>query len=312
MKTFLSILLCFIQLLPDVASFAPTTTSFATRKTLDRIVIKPEQQNKNERAFATFPQHVLPHSNKHSELFASNADDGILSNLKINPTYALPYLLFIIVAGYQSSIEPTGASTAVIEKFIANPINPGINTLFCVVFNYLGLIAFPMGCLLMPGSKGQSLPAPPFIIGSMAAGYGSIGLYMSTRKSKDDIDLVDNEKELGFVTKNILENKIFNWIVVGLALSTLVSTGFVTDVISDTQGLIGGFGDVLSSSALGAVSTLDLMILTLTGASLIPEDLERRGVVDDGKAKAIAASTVFLPVLGLTLYCALRPALPEE
>jgi hypothetical protein len=40
--------------------------------------------------------------------------------------------------------------------------------------------------------------------------------------------------------------------------------------------------------------------------------LKRRGVTDMTKANIIAASTVLLPVIGSTIYCALRPPLPEE
>ena len=69
---------------------------------------------------------------------------------------------------------------------------------------------------------------------------------------------------------------------------------------------------MFSSTAICSVSSLDLSILTLTMASLVPEDLKRRGVEDSNKANAIAASTILLPVLGAALFCALRPSLPEE
>ena len=301
----------------QVVSFAPPTPFATTQQQQHDSCTDLKRQRQ---------QHIIQVTNKSSLMLfkrqkAETIDvvekekesDGFLTNLKINPPYALAYIAFTAFAVYQSSIEPLGASNAIIEKFIADPINPGINSLYCVVFNYLGLFFFPMGCLLMPGSKGQSLPAPPFILASMAAGYGSIGLYVSTRKSMDEIQVEDSSSsEPGFVTKNILENKIVNWIVVAVALSTLVSTGAVSDVMTDSQQLLSGFGDVLQSSALGSVSTIDFLILTLTGASLIPEDLKRRSFVDSSKANAIAASTALLPLVGLTLYCALRPPLADE
>lgn len=235
-------------------------------------------------------------------------EGGFLSNLEINAPYALAYLFFIGLATYMNSVEPEGASKILLEKFIADPLNPGVNELFTTEFNLLGLIGIPMACLVMPGAKGQSLPAPPFLFGSSLAGYGSLGLYMSTRKSPD---LNDNES-FGFVTKNILENKIFNWIVVAMATSTFFVTGAIPALLSDPQTLASEYVSTVTSSALGFVSTVDLTILCLTAASLIPEDLERRGVTDGAKANIIAASTLLLPVLGPAVYCALRPSLPEE
>ena len=121
-----------------------------------------------------------------------------------------------------------------------------------------------------------------------------------------------SKSDLGWVTKNILENKIFNWAVVALSLSVFYTTGLIDGILADAGGQIQGYMDLYTSSALCSVSSCDLLILTLALASLIPEDLKRRGVEDSGKANAIAASTLLLPVVGATVYCALRPELPEE
>jgi len=286
-----------------VHSFAPTPT-----QTFD--VIKRNSLVKND-------INVL-HENSHSPSLVLNMktanggseeeEGGFLSNLKINPPYAIAYASFIAIATYMNSVEPAGASQALIDKFITDPINPGVNELFTSEFNLLGLIGLPMACLVMPGAKGQSLPAPPFLFGSSLAGYGSLGIYMSTRKSPTSGKAV----ELGPITKNVLENKIFNWFVVALGISTFFVTGAVPALMNDPQQLLSGYVDVVTSSALGFVSTVDLAILCATAASLIPEDLERRGMTDSNKANAIAVSTLLLPVVGPTLYCALRPSLPEE
>ena len=131
---------------------------------------------------------------------------------------------------------------------------------------------------------------------------------MSTYKSVTDVTNAD----LGWVTKNVLENKIFNWAVVLLALNTFYVTGLFSGMLSDAAAEIQGYADLFSSAAICSASSVDLVILTLTMASMIPDDLKRRGVEDSGKAKAIAASTLLLPVVGSTIYCALRPSLPEE
>lgn len=289
-----------------VDAFAPSSTN----------IIGLTSFNSNEvNGFSSVSIRLTFNQNKRSfnQLqLASNDNDqeknGFLSNLKINPPYALAYFFFISLAAYMNSVEPVGASQAIIEKFIEDPTLPGVNELFVSEFNLLGLIGLPMACLVMPGSKGQSLPAPPFLFLSSLAGYGSLGIYMSTRKTPD----VNDNLELGFVTRNILENKIFNWLVVALVSSTFIVSGAIPALLNDSQSLFAGYFDTITSSALGFVSTVDLTILCLTAASLIPEDLERRGVTDGNKAIAIAASTLLLPGLGASLYCALRPNLSEE
>jgi hypothetical protein len=240
-------------------------------------------------------------------------NDNETNPLTINPTYAIPYAIFLAVATYMSIHEPDGASQAIIEKFIADPLHPNLgSSLFEVVFNTLGLVGLPMACLIMPGAKGQKFNPTPFLFGSAAAGYGSIGLFMMTRTPNLDT----STNELGWFTKNVLENKIFNWLLVAALANTYLITGAGEGLIADAGAVFGDFGNFISQSALGFVSTVDLTILCLTGASLVPEDLERRGMLvgdeDKGKAYAIAASTLLVPALGLALYSALRPPLDSD
>lgn len=244
----------------------------------------------------------------------SSGDDenggGFLENLEINPAFAATLLSFFAIAYVQSTGEADGASQVVLDKFLANPINPGVNELFASVFNFLGLVPLPLAMLLMPGAnnKDQSLPAAPFIAGGMVAGFGSIGLYMSARKPVTKV----SQKDLGWVTKNVLENKVFNWFIVALSFSVFYSTGLISAFLQSPTEQIQGYADLFSKTAICSVSSLDLAILTLTAASLVPEDLKRRGMNDTGKAYAIAASTILLPVVGSTIYCAVRPSLPAE
>jgi hypothetical protein len=196
----------------------------------------------------------------------------------------------------------------VIFLFSESVVNPGVNELFASIFNLLGLAPLPIACLTMPSAKGQKPPTAPFLLGGVFAGYGSIGIMMSTRKEATRVSMSD----LGFVTKNVLENKIFNVAIAALAISVFFSTGFVEGTLADATGQLQGYTEVLKSSAIVSASSCDLAILTLSGASLIPEDLKRRGIDDPNKASVIAASTVFLPIVGMTLYCAFRPSLPEE
>jgi hypothetical protein len=307
-----------------VVALLSTAAAFAPNAKLNKSTPRNSQFSKDTRVAFAVPVHPRvaidslnrePKFTKKTILKASSADDddndgGFLKNLEINPIFAATYIGFFVLAYVQSTGEAAGASQVVLEKFFADPINPGVNELFVSVFNLLGIVAFPLAMLLMPGanSKDQTLPAVPFLVGGMFAGFGSVGMYMSTRKPVTEVSQAD----LGWVTKNVLENKIFNWVVVALTLSVFYSTGFISAFLQDPAGQIQGYMDLFSQTAICSVSTIDLAILTLTAASLIPEDLKRRGMDDSGKAYAIAASTVLLPVVGSTIYCALRPSLPEE
>jgi len=290
-----------------VSAFVPIHSSSSSRQ-----VTTHERRIPTSASYNYFPQSS-PVTISTTTSIRSQIDDeekdGFFSNLTINPTYAVPYLIFLIVATYMSINEAPGASNAIIEKFIADPLHPNSgSSLFEVVFNTLGLIGLPMACVIMPGAKNQKLNPTPFLFGSAAAGYGSLGLFMMTRKPVVDVDT----EELGFFTKNVLENKIFNWILFFALANTYAITGAGAGLITDAGAIFQDFQQVISQSALGLVSTVDLTILCLTGASLVPEDLARRGVEDKGKAYAIAASTLLVPAVGLALYSALRPSLDSD
>lgn len=233
---------------------------------------------------------------------------GFFSDISINPPYAIAYVTFLAFAFYRSFTEPEGASMQILEGFFADPLNPGCNELFVSIFNLLGLYFVPLACLLMPGAKGQKLPATPFIFASMLGGYGFLGPYAMTRKPSPE---VINKSNLGWFTANVLENKIFNWVILAVVSSAYVSSGCVSALFSDPSGLISGYGDLVSETAIASASSMDFVILTLVAASLIPEDLARRGV-KGASNYAIAASTVLLPGVGAALYCALRPELDAE
>ena len=238
---------------------------------------------------------------------STSSDGGLFGGVDVNPVYAVPYVFFLLFGFYMTSHEAAGASQVVLEKFIADPLHPGVNELFATVFNLIGLVGIPLACILMPSAKGQRFPAPPFLIASAAVGYGAIGPYTMTRKPVTSVDT----DELGWVTKNVLENKIFNWFMVILAMSSLFTTGLLNALVEDFGGTVAGYADLFSSTAIAGVSSIDFLILCVTAASMVPEDLLRRGVTDK-RANAIAASTLLLPMIGATIYCALRKPLPDN
>lgn len=241
----------------------------------------------------------------------SDSDDspGFLSGIKINPPYAVAYVLFLGYAYVRTGAEVEGASFEVLNQYIADPLNPGFNELFITVFNLLGLYVAPIACLLMPGAKNQKLPATPFILGSMFGGYGAVGPYAFTR-TPDPSPVT--RADLGWFTANVLENKLFNYFILAAFTSAYITSGALASFISDPGQLIQGYGDMFSETAIVSASSMDFLILTISAASFIPEDLSRRGYEGELDPKVIAALTAVLPGVGVALYCALRPALDEE
>mmetsp|Transcript_30593 Transcript_30593/g.46331 ORF Transcript_30593/g.46331 Transcript_30593/m.46331 type:complete len:306 (-) Transcript_30593:130-1047(-) len=237
-------------------------------------------------------------------------EKSFFSDLTINPLFATLWIGFNFAAFYLSSTEPSGASQTLIEGFMADPLHPGFGSaLFESVWNLVGTVAVPLACVIMPGAKDQKLNPTPFLFASLFAGYGILGPFMMTRTPRNSV----TQNDLGWFTKNILENKIFNWIVFVALANAYVISGAAEAFVTNPGATFEEFTTMISGSALGTASTLDFTILCLTGASLVPEDLRRRGVdADDGKAYGIAASTLLLPGAGLALYSALRPSLAEE
>ena len=189
----------------NVSAYAPNHSRRSTAITTN---ISTSSQTLTRRVPASpLPQSVLERS---SPLLAQSTEneDGFFSNLTINPSYAAFYLLFFSVATYMTNTEASGASQALIEKFIADPLHPGFgSSLFESVWNAIGLVGLPLACVIMPGAKGQKLNPTPFLFASSLAGYGSLGIFMSTRTPVPSVD----KEDLGWFTKNVLENKIFNW-----------------------------------------------------------------------------------------------------
>ena len=143
----------------------------------------------------------------------------------------------------------------------------------------------------------------------MGGGYGLLGIYASTRKPNESIV---SKSDLGWFTANVLENKIFNYLIVAAFTSAYITSGAIGPLIENPSELIQGYKDLWSQAALVSASSVDFLILTASAASFIPEDLERRGYDGEISPKAIALSTLLLPGLGAALYCALRPSLEEE
>ena len=194
----------------------------------------------------------------------------------------------------------------ILNNYIQNPTHPsGVNEIFVCVFDALGIMPMVLSTLIFPQGSKQGLPAAPFCASSAALGFGGLGPYLAFRAPPVESK---TQADLAWVTRNILENKIFNILIVGLCVSTLVTTFTDSPAVSE---MWSGYLDVAAQSKLVAVSSVDLVVLTIVGATLIPRDYRLRGG-DEKTGNLIAVATTLLPVLGAALYCAVRPSLPEE
>lgn len=116
--------------------------------------------------------------------------------------------------------------------------------------------------------------------------------------------------ELNWVTRNVLENKVFN--VLMLAFGAFCIVPAIAPAQADFAGLIQGFQDLIGSSKFASVATVDFALLNIVSASLLVKDYKLRNPDDADSAPLIAALTLLLPSIGAALYCLLRPNLSEE
>ncbi|GMH47032.1 hypothetical protein TrRE_jg154 [Triparma retinervis] len=136
------------------------------------------------------------------------------------------------------------ADTALINDLLSNPLSPSCNHLWFMVWNFFAVAPLTLAALLLPGSRSSKLPAAPFVLGSAALGYFALGPYMITRNpSRGAV----SKSELGFVTRNVFESKIFAALTTLLALSVPVTSGVIPDIVSGNGAdLVSGFVDLLS------------------------------------------------------------------
>ncbi|GAX15245.1 hypothetical protein FisN_1Hh682 [Fistulifera solaris] len=236
-----------------------------------------------------------------------DADD--VPSSTFNPIAAVPWVslvsLVIYLSGDQGLIS--ASDQAMIEGILADPANPGFNELFYMIFNFFVPMPMILAALLLPqGRPGKGLPAGPFLCLSSFIGYFALGPYLTFRAPPRDSV---TQSELSWFTAKVTENKLL-----GLSLAAAVTAiPFLSHVPeafqTDASGLWQGFLDLLASSKFALVSSLDLTCLHLTAVALTARDYRLRTGRD---GTLIAASTLFLPLLGSSIYLALRPPIPEE
>jgi len=241
---------------------------------------------------------------------SSEEKEGIFFN--VSPLYGGLWASFL---AYGLFLSPGSvgdpADTALLQAYIDNPAAPmGINPIFLIIFNGLGVMPLVVSQLACPQGSKEGPPAAPFLGGALAMGYGAAGLYLALRSPPVDRKA---QSETSWFTRYVLENKITSVVSLGLLASGVLSalprideTG-VSAALSDFVTLVG-------QSKFVSVSSLDLTILTIAAATLIPRDLQLRSPNEDTTkiGQQIATVSLFFPILGAALYCLWRPSLPAD
>ena len=89
-----------------------------------------------------------------------------------------------VAVGAPGKDETAAAVDAdLLAALVANPFDPSVPPLFCVLFNMMGIWPAWFAAALLPGSRGQKpLPAGPFIGASVAAGMFALSPYLALRQ----------------------------------------------------------------------------------------------------------------------------------
>ena len=188
------------------------------------------------------------------------------------------------------------------------PRPESINELWFAVWNCFAVVPAAIAALALPPAKrGQRLPAAPFLWGAGAFGFFALGPYFALRSARPGP--LDPARDLGWASRNIFERRAGPVNVFGLALAALaVSIPFSSDLMgADLGAAARGYADLFASSRFVAVASADIAIMSAVAATLVAEDAGRRGWA--GAAPALAAASLVVPVLGPSVYLALRPPL---
>ncbi|GAX19860.1 hypothetical protein FisN_1Lh682 [Fistulifera solaris] len=238
------------------------------------------------------------------EIDADNAPSSVL-----NPIAAVPWVLLVSLVIYLSGDQGlmSASDQAMIEGILSDPTNPGFNELFYMIFNFFVPMPMILAALVLPqGRPGKGLPAGPFLFLSSFFGYFALGPYFSFRAPPRDSV---TQSELSWFTAKVTENRI-NGLSLAAAVAAIPFLSHVPEAYqADASGLWQGFLDLLASSKFALVSSLDLTCLHLTAVALTARDYRLRTGKD---GTLIAASTLLLPLLGSSIYLALRPSIPDE
>lgn len=277
-------------------------------KTLGSIPVLPQhsyQKNYRYRYPPTSSVNFLSSSND------NEGDRGIFNNF--NPLYGALWATFLT---YGLALSPGQIGDPLdfqmIQSYIDNPTAPeGINPLFLIIFNGLGIMPLVIAQLACPqGNKVGGVPAAPFLAASMAMGFGAAGFYLTFRSPPVE---QKTQTEASWFTRTILENKLASVASIALLGAAIVSAMNLMEDGQTISSVLSDYISLTSQSKFVSTSSLDLVILTISAATLIPRDLQLRSQEDTTTlGRNIALGTLVVPIVGAILYCLWRPQLPKD
>jgi hypothetical protein len=216
-------------------------------------------------------------------------------------------ILWVAFLTFVYAVAPSNTGDfdqGLIQAILDNPAKPEINELFNFVFTQFVTVSSVIFCVGLPQASKKGPPAVPFFLAASVIGYIPLGLYMLTRgKPKSQV----TREDLSWFTANGLESKVFAGALVLLVLYSAAQVPW-----ANLDALLDGYEQLFQSSMLVAASTVDLTILTLVAATLIPQDYRLRNPDDADRANLIGAATLLVPILGSAMYCLWRPSLPSS
>jgi len=224
--------------------------------------------------------------------------------------YAGSWALLVSFAFIFAPGEINSASdSAMLASIIKNPAAPDMNIFYYGIFNLFAIIPIVLGCTIAPRASKKGIPAGPPIFLSTFIAYFVMGPYLALRKEPLEV-ISDPTEELGWVTRNIWENKIFNYSTVAFGLLCLsAGASGLDDPAANWNGMI----ELLQTSRFASVSFADLSFITLLLTKEVADDYKVRCAPENvEKAALIGASTALLPILGTAIYCAVRPSFENE
>lgn len=214
---------------------------------------------------------------------------------------------------FAPGVAGSDADNTMLNTLLTQPVpRPSeINELWFAVWNTFAIVPAFLAALAAPTGRGQRLPAAPFLWGSAAFGYFSLGPYFATRTDRStDEDFIIRKDDLGWASKNIFENRIFGIVLSAIAISIPFSSDIIVSGF-DWSAKIAEYVALFQSSRFIAVASIDVAIMSVVAAMLVSEDCKFRGEGWNDKSTPLFIGMLLLPVLGPSLYLAARPCLED-
>uniref|UniRef100_A0A6U4NSY2 Uncharacterized protein n=1 Tax=Hemiselmis andersenii TaxID=464988 RepID=A0A6U4NSY2_HEMAN len=194
------------------------------------------------------------------------------------------------------------------------PPKDDLSPVFVAAFGLLGLAPLMFAALFAPlKPKNQSLSPLPFCLAGMASGmlaitpYCALTSYDSSLPPEEPTGFLGAISSRGFGVFSLLSTLLAFVFALGFFQPNTINGGsdFTWDVIFSSN--LTEFGKQFAMYPSVNIPTVDFVGLWLLSSKPLYEDMKRRGWLSDGADKALFASFMAAPMLGLAFWLAVRP-----